>query len=122
MKSLIPLAVAAVLAAALPLSADANSDRVYRWTDSNGVTHYSDSPPPTGQYQEVGTRAARPPAEQAPAEPSPECRRARENLEKLTGGGEIQMQDDEGNAFTLNAAQVEAQIRIAEAAINAYCD
>ena len=29
----------------------AQSGGVYQWKDAQGVTHYSDAPPPQGQYQ-----------------------------------------------------------------------
>lgn len=121
------LCLAAALAVALvSTSADAQSSRVYRWTDAQGVTHYSDSPPADGGFQEVGVRTAQPIEQQAEAEAAdsvnPECARARENLEKLSGDGEFQMLDEDGNPFPLTPAQVETQRRLAQAAIEAYCE
>jgi len=36
----------AALAAGMVLSMSANALEVYKWTDAQGVTHYSGSPPP----------------------------------------------------------------------------
>src|SRR5690606_12771554 len=41
------LFAAALLVLALPVAAG----ELYQWKDANGVTHYSDSPPPAGEYE-----------------------------------------------------------------------
>lgn len=38
---------------------------VYRWTDENGVTHFSQTPPPEGQDAEIEDLPVTPPAEGA---------------------------------------------------------
>ena len=45
----------------------------YKWVDANGVTQYSQSPPPSGHYQEMRSSppAAETEAEQQPTENSP---------------------------------------------------
>lgn len=67
-------------AAALALAASANA-QVYKWKDSNGVTHYSDAPPIGTNYQkvQVSTNVATPvapapiPSNSANANSSPQA-------------------------------------------------
>lgn len=51
---------AALLALAAPAAA-----QIYRWTDAEGVVHYTQTPPPSGNYQAVTQKA--PPPSTAPA-------------------------------------------------------
>ena len=41
-----PATAALVLALALPAALVATGGELYQWKDANGVTHYSDAPPP----------------------------------------------------------------------------
>ena len=41
----------AALALCLAVAATAQAQQVYQWKDKNGVTHYSDSPPPNQTVQ-----------------------------------------------------------------------
>lgn len=71
------------LLAALPVGAA----RVYQWKDANGVTHYSDEPPPAGQEfrgREVTNAPATgsAAAQDKPGE-DPDCAMARRNLDQL---------------------------------------
>lgn len=45
-------AASAALACALACATAAQAE-VYRWTDENGVTHFSQTPPPAGQEAEI---------------------------------------------------------------------
>lgn len=116
-----------ILMVAVPLSAG----ELFQWKDASGVTHYSDAPPPSGQYQnrritDEGAGTASEDTAQAPVENS-QCATARANLALLEGEGPIQMQgsdgdgDGDGEATAMNAEQREAQKQLAQAAINAYC-
>src|SRR5512146_745074 len=61
------LPVVVFVAAALALAASANA-QVYKWKDAKGVTHYSDSAPPSGtEYQRVKVSSGA----TAPAAPAP---------------------------------------------------
>ena len=60
------MALAAALGLALCAAAPADAQRVYKWTDENGVVHFSPTPPPEGDSEQVRLRRA-PPAP-APAE------------------------------------------------------
>ncbi|WP_246606746.1 DUF4124 domain-containing protein [Novilysobacter antarcticus] len=111
------------LMVALPLSAG----ELFQWKDASGVTHYSDAPPPSGQYQnrritDSGAGTASEATAEATVENS-QCTTARANLALLEGEGPIQMQgsDGDGEATAMNAEQREAQKQLAQAAINAYC-
>src|SRR5690606_41550415 len=72
------------LAARLFIASTAYAAEVYQWKDANGVTHYSQTPPPRGSYQQrqitsVGASAAPQAARaEAPAD-NPQCVAARAN-------------------------------------------
>jgi len=73
--------------AALLLALPAFAGQVYQWKDAQGVTHYSDSPPPA--QQGVKNRQLKDPAPATQAEPteSENCAMARKNLSQLKGNG-----------------------------------
>ena len=113
----------ATLLLALPLSAG----ELYQWKDAQGVTHYSDAPPPNGNYQNrrittAGAGVASEDSAEAPAESS-QCTTARANLALLEGEGPVSMgsAEDEGEPVPMGADQRAAQKQLAEAAIKAYC-
>ncbi|MFC6841319.1 DUF4124 domain-containing protein [Xanthomonas theicola] len=100
---------------------------LYQWKDAQGVTHYSESPPPGGKYQarRVGSHGGAP-AEaaqvDAPAE-NGSCLSARKNLDILGKPGKV-LTDSDGDGKPngeLDEAQRAAQKSLAEAAIKAYC-
>lgn len=116
------LAVVTLLLA-LPLSAG----ELYQWKDAQGVTHYSDAPPPSGSYQNrritnAGAGVASEDSAVAPAESS-QCTTARANLALLEGDGPVSMGSAEDGAepVPMGADQRAAQKQLAEAAIKAYC-
>lgn len=117
--------LAATLAlASLAGNAHAQSGgQLYKWKDANGVTHYSQTPPASGQYQtrNVSNPVARPEAEQAPASAaeSPACTRARANLQLLQSDQPIRLEG--GDDTPLSAEQRKAQMDLAEASIRANC-
>jgi hypothetical protein len=121
----------ALLAAALALaSAPAAAEKVYQWKDANGVTHYADAPPASGEYRDrdlAGRDPALPPATQAaqaptPAEP-PGCTQARSNLEHLTSGATVGFDADGDGVMdgAMDAAQREEQTALARNAIERFC-
>ncbi len=102
----------------------------YRWTDSKGMTHFSDKPPQGIKAEKVRTGSNRTataddpePAETAPkTSPSEErCRMERERLSVLKSNRLIQMKDAEGNARTLSAEEVNEEIAFTEKAVTLYC-
>lgn len=116
------LAVAAVACAA-------GASEVYQWKDADGVTHYSESPPPSGEYQQrqitaSGASTSRSTSEQPPAAESenPQCATARSNIEALRGDGPVQQDDGNGNVRELGADERANQLELAQAAMRAYCN
>lgn len=118
-----------VLALCLATASTAQAQQVYQWKDKNGVTHYSDSPPPNqatqnrriNQYGAAAADTAQPagkPVENA------QCTSARANLQILgTAKGPIQ-QDTDGDGkpdTVLDDTGRENQRNLAEAAVKAYC-
>ncbi len=102
--------------------------QVYKWKDANGVTQYSENPPPGKKFEtrqitgDPGNRAA---AAAAPAETpvAPQCATARANLALLDGSGAV-MQDTDGDGKAdspLDDTQRQNQRALAEAAAKAYC-
>ena len=128
------IAVALLLAAG-PLAAQT----VYTWKDAKGVTHYSDAPPPKGEYSEskvkapppatpAATAAAAAPAATAPREKPPitdeaACAQARQNLARLEGDAPVGPDaDGDGQPdTTFNAEERAKQRQLAQAAITASC-
>ena len=114
--------------ALLLVAAAAAAADVYQWKDANGVTHYSQTPPPSGAYSEHSESGryyqARPaqPTAAAPAE-SPQCATARKNLIVLQGKAEVQI-DSNGDGKpdkTLDADGRANQLALAQAQIKADC-
>lgn len=61
----------ALLLGAMMLAASLSAHAAfYKWVDENGVTHFSESPPPTGHYEEM--RSPSPAAETDTQQPSAE--------------------------------------------------
>jgi hypothetical protein len=120
------LLAAAVAAFALPAAAG----KVYQWKDANGVTHYSDEPPPSGAYRdrEISIHDPASPAPvaepaAAPAAATEVCTQARLNLQRLQSGGPVGLDaDGDGQPDApLDDAQRAEQIALAQRAIAARC-
>ncbi|MEW6766349.1 MAG: DUF4124 domain-containing protein [Pseudomonadota bacterium] len=43
---------------------------IYKWVDSKGVTHYTETPPPAGKVEEIQPRVTQPPMPETVAPPS----------------------------------------------------
>ncbi|MGY0797638.1 DUF4124 domain-containing protein [Lysobacter sp. A286] len=121
---LLPWLGVAALLVALPLTAG----ELYQWKDASGVTHYSDAPPPDGEYKNrvisnTGSAAiASAPADDAPAE-NTQCTTARGNLALLGAEGPVGIDSDgDGKPDSeMTVEQRNAQQQLAEAAINVHC-
>ncbi|MGH8027338.1 MAG: DUF4124 domain-containing protein [Pseudoxanthomonas sp.] len=101
--------------------------KIYQWKDAQGVTHFSDSPPPNGQAQDRRIDNRGEPVPQAAAAgksvENPTCTTAKRNLEVLSGKATVQ-QDSDGDGKpdkTLTEDDRGAQRNLAEAAVKAYC-
>ena len=107
----------------------AQSGGVYQWKDARGVTHYSDAPPPKGQYQarDIHHRDGAAPAPTAADAPitaaSANCTLARTNLERLQAGGDIGLDaDGDGQPdAALSVEERERQTRLAAINIKTFC-
>ena len=127
---------AALLLAAAPLLAQT----VYTWKDAKGVTHYSDAPPPKGEYKDrqikarpatpAATAAAAPatatasaPEQNAPVADDAVCAQARLNLANLQGDAPVGPDaDGDGKPdSTLDDAARAKQRELAQAAIATRC-
>lgn len=123
------LTLAALLTAGL-LATPALASEVYQWKDAQGVTHYSDTPPPAGsdhsvrQISQAGTASRAAAAEPADAPPESEaCLTAKSNLNLLRSDGPVG-EDTDGDGIPdseLDAAQRQAQLQLAEASIRVHC-
>jgi hypothetical protein len=124
---LLPLTFVALLAAA----ATAHATDLYQWKDAKGVTHYTDAPPPKGQYQarSLVTPEGTAPAPQAPAAAPKKttadgnCTLARANLDRLQAGGTVGP-DNDGDGkpdTTFSAEQTVQQKQLAESDIKRWC-
>jgi hypothetical protein len=120
------LLAAAVAAFALP----AVAGKVYQWKDANGVTHYSDEPPPRGAYTDRDISSPDPAviapvAEPAavPAADADVCTQARLNLARLQSGDPVGLDadgDGQPDAPLTDAGRAE-QLALAQRAIEARC-
>ena len=116
------------LGVALATLSVASAGELYQWKDANGVTHYSDAPPPAGaDYQnrtirDSGTASIKPDDAEAPAE-NTQCTTARANLELLQGEGPVGTDTDKDGKpdAEFSAEQRAAQTQLAEAAIKVHC-
>src|SRR5690606_32742653 len=93
--------------------------KLYKWTDAQGVTHYTDEPPPDQQPYETrpvqGRPAAEPVAGIAPAEESENCRLVRKNITTLEGEGDIRMDLDGDGGTGCGASRARRPARLAAA-------
>lgn len=117
-----------VVLAASPSLAQQTAAEVYQWTDANGVTHYSQTPPAQGRYEQRviragGTAAAPTATTTTAAAENPHCSTARANIAALQGEGDVRQDTDgDGEADTvLDPAQRANQLELAQAAVKAYC-
>jgi len=113
----------------LLVMAAASAGELYQWKDTNGVTHYSQTPPASGHYierTESGRDVTPPPGAEAktekPAE-SPQCTTARANIALLESKAPVQ-QDSDGDGKpdkTLDDTERANQLDLARALLKANC-
>ena len=117
----------AVVVVALLACGVAGAGDVYQWKDAKGVTHYSDAPPPKGQYQarDVTHRDVEAAAASKDAAPVTDknCALAKTNLDRLKTGGDMGLdanRDGRPDA-PFSDAERARQTQMAEAKIKIYC-
>jgi hypothetical protein len=121
---------AVLVLAAISLSdarAQQTAGEVFQWTDANGTTHYSQTPPAKGAYkQRVINHSGAAVANKGPvtlAAENPQCATARSNIALLQSSAVVQQAGDgEGQPVRpLSAAERSSQLELAQAALKAYC-
>lgn len=118
----------AILGLATLGPAPAVAGEVYQWKDANGVTHYSETPPPKGTYKQrsisSGGQAQAPmtTAAVAPVEDA-QCTTARKNLALLQGKARLQVDTDgDGKPETpMSESDRANQLELAQATLKANC-
>lgn len=114
------------LTVATACAAPAWAGEVYQWTDANGVTHYSQTPPPGGgaKYRVINHRQPEAPAPTAAAAAEdPQCGVARANIALIEGGGRVQ-RDTNGDGVPdrdLTPAERDSQLQLARVVLSANC-
>lgn len=143
------IAAAGLAAIVASLSVSANSAGYYRWTDEQGQTHYTQSPPQgrpaefirtstgsrstesaapadTGSAPDgANNEAAESQSEQLEGLPAPDpalCRQAHEVLESLDGYARIRAKQPDGSYKVLDEADKAEQRQLATEAIELYCE
>ena len=115
------IAAAFLLAAALPSAAQ---QRVYQWKDANGVTHYTDLPPPQAhKTRDIDNRGSATEIPTVKLTESPQCLDARANVARLKGNQMVGVDTDgDGKADrNLSTQERAAQTDLNLAAVKAYC-
>ena len=136
------LLLAAVLMLLVPLA----FAQVYKWTDTSGTVHYSETPPASGtNYQKIKTTGGSDPiampeatsnnagnssepapsAKAGPVEDTPEnrarmCASLKVNLDALQGSDPVVMRQD-GKDIALDESQRKVQIATLQAQHEQYC-
>ncbi|MBP3973942.1 DUF4124 domain-containing protein [Pseudoxanthomonas spadix] len=118
------LILSALLAAPL-----ACAQSMYQWKDAQGVTHYSDVPPPKSKLEgkpinaaDAMARGSTPATAQAAPAESAQCSSARLNQKILSGAAPVRQMGADGKpGAVLSDAQRASQRELADAAVKAYC-
>ena len=123
----------------------AMAEDVYKWTDSNGVSHYADAPPDGTKYEKLnvsrgtstraaaaedGTEAAATPeaaaaaaAAQSAAASSPNCLQARANLETLRSNPVVRKDTNgDGELEDVSGEGLQKEIARAQQLADVYCN
>jgi hypothetical protein len=111
--------------AALLLALPVFAGKVYQWKDAQGVTHYSDSPPPAQPGVKNRHLKDAAPATQAAAEPaeSENCATARKNLTQLKGNGPAGFDADGDGKLDkeMSAGERTQYVQQTELMLKTYC-
>ncbi|MDR6936459.1 DUF4124 domain-containing protein [Luteibacter sp. 3190] len=121
----------------------ASAQNAYKWTDAQGVTHYSDQPPPAGRAANTirlqGSSEPRTDGSPSAVATSPSkaqaqaldeadaaararnCERARQNLTTLASGAMLVDSTDPATAKRLQDFEVEDAKRRAQGEVSTYC-
>lgn len=105
------------------------ADQVYKWTDADGTTHFSSSPPEGAEAQEVKLPKA-PPPPPPPAEPddgpaaqrAAACEMAKQNLDTLRNNATVETQQEDGSRRTLSMEEREVMRAAEEKRVEMFCE
>lgn len=112
--------------------------QIYQWKDASGVAHYSDSPPPSGEYRsfslksehgstetttEARSEATARATEKSKAEATAKaCEQAKKNVEMISGKDDVQMDiNGDGKMVDLSADERAKQLERAKAQVILLC-
>jgi hypothetical protein len=128
LRRLSHLTLAALLACAMGA---ANAADFYRWTDDQGLPHYSDKPPKGVKAEKVKNKTRKPTAEEEEltaaenqtSNPDAErCKAEQERLRLLKANSRIQMEDKDGKLRELTAKEIEEEIAFSQRAVQRFCN
>ncbi|MBB3227317.1 hypothetical protein FHW69_001940 [Luteibacter sp. Sphag1AF] len=137
--------IVALLASVATMAQAQSATSFYKWKDAQGVTHYTDSPPPGGTKVEKvhtsgATASTQPSTEGVSPEPKPEpakgtsgptadtpenrgklCETLKSNLEVLGKDQPVSADDGKGGSVQLDTAARQRQMETAQAQYTLYC-
>lgn len=108
------------------LALPAFAGQVYQWKDANGVTHFSDAPPPDQQrFQNRKLKDEPGQSEQVATKPAedPNCNTSRKNLENLRSDKPVGLDaNGDGELDQEMSAEDRAnQVALTEQTLKTYC-
>lgn len=118
-----------LILAALLASPLACAQSMYQWKDAQGVTHYSDTPPPRSNLAgkqinaaDAMARGSAPATAQAAPAESAQCSSARLNQKILGNAAPVRQVGADGKpGAVLSDNERASQRELADAAVKAYC-
>lgn len=139
-----PYVLFGLLALTASVGAGAAENKVYKWKDANGVTHFSETPPPKGtEYDNVRVKgeatittsdAAAPKTEEqvkaedaakaqqtAKSDDQSRCAIAQDRLAKLQGQAALTMKGSDGKTIEVTPERRASELKVAQAEVGAYC-
>lgn len=111
---------------------------VFKWTDADGVEHYSDKPFEEARRVKVSLTGGKPPKAMPQAEPkkvtstamfdandtqraAEECEKARKNLEAIIGSDRVLQKDADGNDVEMDDFEKATQLAENRSYVETYC-
>ncbi|HKJ21785.1 MAG TPA: DUF4124 domain-containing protein [Gammaproteobacteria bacterium] len=82
------LAIAAALGVLLSAAPPPGHAQIYRWVDGNGLTHFSQTPPPSGEYRQI----------QPPPPPAQDPHKAQDRINKVNQHFQDQLKAEQKQA------------------------
>jgi hypothetical protein len=128
MRRKILIRIAGLLLLPAALAAQSTEQRVYQWTDSKGVVHYSQFEPDNtpAQARDLHSASGEPAPSAAPAKSSEQsaCDVATANLAMLSAGKDVPLtsnKDADGKPIPMTAEEVAAAKDLAQRQIDHFC-